>query len=170
MVAMSLFSSLSDVPWLAIAVVAISIASFYAAHRQRERLKKTATLKVVVETQDGGNHWIVIQNDGQAAARDVAVTLRGRPIVEWSEVLDREEARIIGGCGSKISYQIIFPLQSELGWFPIDCRVEWNDGVGHHAYEHTLTPRRHMSSLLLLLYATPNLRNCWRLRKRHKPP
>jgi hypothetical protein len=85
----------------------------------------------------GTNHYIVVQNEGEAPARAVTITLDGRPLLEHCAIFaNQEEVRKIGP-NSEIRY--IAALDSECHP-PFDFAVQWEDGSGQvGTYETTLT-------------------------------
>jgi hypothetical protein len=108
--------------------------------RERDRLmeqKRAAlTARLAVGSYDEGS-FLWIENHGRAEARDIRVTLAGRPVMEVEEILPgQEEIRTLGG-RSAAAYRIVmhdaFPLQ-------VPVEVAWSDDSGEPGlFRSTLT-------------------------------
>jgi len=113
--------------------------------RERDRLieKKKARLlaeivreDVVRGTHAGTAHRLSITNKGQAEARDIKLTIDGKPILEHPAIPHRvlQEFHILGP-GSSAQFPVAVTRATHLPW---QVEVDWTDDSGEPGHYRTI--------------------------------
>lgn len=109
--------------------------------QSREHAKLMQSLQAVIRTElrqtDGGNYRLFIVNTGQGTARNIAIALDGKPLLEHEAIpRGEQEAKAIGP-ESEISYCMATHMQCAP---PFELEATWDDDSGQQGrYGTTLT-------------------------------
>ena len=114
-----------------------SVWRWCAGRKANNLIKQQAVLCTELRKTNRISWQLIVNNNGQATARNVTITLDGRPILKHPAVAGvKQEVRLIGS-NSHISY--IMALSTECGP-PFELEATWDDDSGQpRQYETTLT-------------------------------
>jgi hypothetical protein len=108
---------------------------------QRDKDKRQdalqARLQAVFRDLGDGSERLYLVNHGMAEARNVRVTLDGKPFAKHCAVMGGDSLPSLVGAGGEVSCLLAISMQCAP---PFECEVRWDDDSGpEHVYRTTLT-------------------------------
>lgn len=108
--------------------------------REHARLKQElqANLRAEIRKPQGKNAYeLGIRNTGKGTARNIFITLDGKPLSKHEDVLDCSEQTLIIGPESQISFMVVSTFDSPTNYA---LEATWDDDSGQQGkYSTTLT-------------------------------